>query len=109
MMTRADIITDLYKSHFVEVDANKFIGHTERQYRDDIIAELYLMVCEIPERRLLELSQRCGCECVKNYVAGLVIKQLRSKNSRVFRKYTRHAAHNKPMEVLWVANEQNGN
>lgn len=89
-MTKSDIIAELYRSHFVEVDARRFMGCADRQWADDIVAELYAMICELPERLVVEIYDGCGAECFRRYVAGLIIRQLRSTNSKIYRKYTSH-------------------
>lgn len=86
-----EIIERLAREHFIEKDAPKFIGHLARPHRDDIIAELYLIVCELPAHALTDRYRTGGMDAVRGYVAGIIVKQLISDHSRIFKKFIRHS------------------
>lgn len=105
-MNRDSIITELYRSGFIEKDAPKFV--VCREYQEDIIAEIYLIVCEVSGRKLERLYKEGGMEKVKRYVAGIITRQLRSKRSRVYYKYVNHRQHEVPAEkmTIWQGDQE---
>ena len=105
MKTRVEILDELYRSGWVEMDARKFLGAADRIYADDIIAELWLIICELPARLVEEIYGGCGEECLRRYISGLIKNQLRSTNSRIYKKYTMHVYRNKPTETVSWADE----
>lgn len=98
--TPAEIVTELHKLRFVDGYAAHFMGVADKVYKEDIVQELYLMVCEVAETKIAEAYEAGGIESVKNYVAGLVIRQMRSVNSIVYKKYTRHVYRFKPADNI---------
>ena len=72
---------------------------TRSSYRDDIVSELYLYICELPADRLTTLYGCGGMGAVYSYISGLLIHQLRSANSKVYKKYILHANTN----CVWEA------
>lgn len=99
-MQRDEIITELESTGFVENYANKFCGQMDRVYFEDIVAELYLIICELPASLVEQIYNGCGIDCFRRYVSGVIIRQMRSTNSRVFRKYTGHVYREVPMEIV---------
>lgn len=100
-MTRDAIIGELTRSRFVEHYAAQFMGRADRVYRDDIIAELYLYICELPPVQLVTIHSGGGMSAVRGYISGLIIRQLRSDNSKIFKKYTRHVYTETATDTLW--------
>ena len=72
MKTRVEILAELYRSGWVEMDVRKFLGAADRIYADDIIAELWLIICELPARLVEEIYGGCGEECLRRYISGLI-------------------------------------
>lgn len=91
MKTKAQILVELYETHFVENYARKTAGEVDRRYLEDIVGELYLMICELPDKFITDIYNACGLNCFRRYVAGIVVRQMRSTNSKVYRVYKRHA------------------
>lgn len=100
MKAKNDIIEELKATAFVENYARQFCGIADRVYFDDIVAELYLIICELPAKLVEQIYNGCGIDCFRRYVSGIVVKQMRSDNSRVYRKYTRHVYRETPVEVV---------
>lgn len=90
MKGRNDIIGELVETQFVEHYAARFCGRNDFVNFDDIVAELYLIICELPESTLTTIYDAAGINGIRQYVSGIIIKQLRSKNSRIYHKYTKH-------------------
>ena len=99
-MTRDQIITELHASHLVENYAAKFMGAADAQYRDDIVGELYMMICELPVKMVEDMVSRCGMRCFRSYVSGIIVRQMRSDHSRVYRRYTLHVYRERPTADL---------
>lgn len=103
MATREQIITELYATHFVDNYVRCFAGKADRVYLDDITAELYLIISELPATLLTGIYASHGINGIRRYVSGVITRQLRSDNSRVYRKYTRHVYRHQPCEqMLWA-------
>lgn len=88
MATPQEIITELYSTHFVENYTRQFCGVADMQNYEDIIQELYAMICEIPANKLTKAYNRGGINAVRRYVSGLITRQMRSDHSTIYRKYT---------------------
>ncbi len=87
-MSAAEIITEIYNSRFIERYSWQFMKNAEMINREDIIQEIYLMLCEVEGGRLCGIYEGGGMNAVMRYVSGLVVRQLRSDNSKVYWKYT---------------------
>ena len=103
--TRDEILVELYQTKFVENFARKFCGKADMVYFDDIVAELYLILCEMPASKLVAVYYSCddrsNIDCLRRFVAGVIVHQLRSKESRIYLRYTRHVYRQKPTD-LWL-------
>lgn len=97
-MTRNEILTELVRTHFIENYARRFCGIADLVYYDDIIGELYLIVAELPAQLIIDLYNGCGINCVRRYVAGIIVRQMQSTRSRVYHKYTEHVYHEQATE-----------
>ena len=91
MATTQQIITELYKTHFVENYARKFCGEADMVNYEDIVQELYLLICETPKETIQAAYRKGGINAVRRYASGLITRQLRSTRSNtIYAKYTRH-------------------
>lgn len=112
MKSKQQIIMELYETNFVEKYARKIANDADRMFLDDIVAELYLYICEMPTDLITGIYNRCGINCFRRYISGVVFKQMRSQNSKIYWKYKRHAQRYIPasqvenFERLW---EESGN
>lgn len=97
---RDQIITELKRTKFVENYARRFAFGAEAVYFDDIVAELYMQICELPTSLMVQIYEGCGINCFRRYVSGLIIRQLRSKNSKIYKKYTLHVKIEEPVESM---------
>lgn len=88
-MDRNGIVIELYNTHFVENFAFKYMGRADRLNMEDIVQELYLTICEADHNKLCKAYLVGGINAVRRYVSGLIVRQMRSTNSRIYRKYTR--------------------
>lgn len=105
--SKQQIIEELVATHFVENYTRQIGDSLDQQNLDDIVAELYLMICEIPESFITGIYNGCGINCFRRYISGLIVRQLRSTNSKIYRKYKRVAIRTKLVSdnlkfELWV-------
>lgn len=105
-MTREQIIIELYNSHFVENYARKYCGKIDMLFFDDIVQELYTMICELPDEKLTVLCQQKGYNAVRRYVSGLIIRQMRSQNSIIYKLYTGHYYNEQPSPNIGTWEEE---
>jgi hypothetical protein len=99
-MSKGDIITELYETHFVENYAFKIAGEIDRIYLEDIVGDLYLIICELPDEFIVNLYTKCGINCFRQYVSGIIIKQIRSFNSKVYRLYKKNYGTTIPLSSI---------
>lgn len=99
-MNHEEIINKIVASNIVPRYV-RFYGRGT-SYREDITAELLMMICAMPRRRLTFIYYRGGMEGVYSYIAGFLNHQLRSRNSKIYYKYVLHIKKNLPSEKIWV-------
>lgn len=108
--SKEQILTELYETHFVENYTHKLASNADMEMFDDIVGEIYVIICELPAKLITQIYNGCGINCFRRYVSGIINKQIRSNNSRVYRVYKRHmfktiAASNLPdFDWLWEEN-----
>lgn len=66
----------------------------------DKVQEIFLMVCEIPQKKWDELYQQ-GKYSVSAYVTGIIHQQIVSVNSKVWKYYGKHKERMKTMDELF--------
>lgn len=101
---RETVLTWIYNTHLVEWYSTYIL---QKPYEDDLvqdlIGELYLIICEIKEEKWNELYQQ-GKFAISGYVTGIIKQQLWSDTSRIYTKYYKH--YNKEItkdEDFWMA------
>lgn len=87
---RESILTWIYKTNIVPWYATYIL---QKPYEDDLvqdlIGELYLIICEIDEAKWNELYLQ-GKYAISGYVTGIIKQQLWSDSSKIYFKYYRH-------------------
>ena len=86
-MGRNEIILELYKSEFVPKYVHVVAHPTDADNMDDIIAEIWLMICKIDDSRLLAIYNDGGMGQIYRYVSGMIWNQLRSTSSAYYKRY----------------------
>jgi len=88
--SRDSILTWIYKTNLVPWYATYIL---QKPYEDDLvqdlIGELYLIICEIKEEKWNELYQQ-GKFAISGYVTGIVKQQLWSDSSTIYHKYYKY-------------------
>jgi hypothetical protein len=89
--SRDSILTWIYKTNLVPWYATYIL---QKPYEDDLvqdlIGELYLIICEIKEEKWNELYQQ-GKFAISGYVTGIIKQQIYSDSSRIYYKYYKYA------------------
>lgn len=87
---RESILTWIYKTNLVPWYATYIL---QKPYEDDLvqdlIGELYLIICEVKEEKWNELYQQ-GKFAISGYVTGIIKQQLWSDSSTIYYKYYKH-------------------
>ena len=88
---RETILDWIYRTNIVPWYATYIL---QKDYEDDLvqdlIGELYLIICEISEDKWKELYQQ-GKFAISGYVTGIIKQQIYSDSSRIYYKYYKHA------------------
>lgn len=90
MVTRNEILVELYNTQFVENYAKKFVKGNDIENLEDEIQELYLIAAEIPEERLINMYRTDGINGVRRFMAGVIHRQMNSTTSLIHSKYRKH-------------------
>lgn len=98
---RNDVIEWIYATHIVEWYTTYLLKKTlADETIADEVQELYLMICEIPDAKWVELYAQ-GQYAVSAYVTGLIHQQLISTNSKIYKKYTKYEVTQKVQSDLF--------
>ena len=102
--SRDSILTWVYKTNLVPWYATYIL---QKPYEDDLvqdlIGELYLIICEIKEEKWNELYQQ-GKFAISGYVTGIIKQQLWSDSSTIYNKYYKYYNRYITMdEDFWMA------
>lgn len=85
MKTKEEIINELYNTQFVENYTKRLLK--QQEFLEDAIAEVWLMIAEIPEERFQQLYEERGIDKVRQFVGGIINRQINSKNSKFYYTY----------------------
>lgn len=93
-MTRDEILQYIYDLNFVEGYARKLASPQDWEMMDDIIQDLYLQICEIPEEKWQKLlaqgTKKDSFHSVRGFVSGLIYRNVKSKNSKLYYHLKKH-------------------
>ena len=88
--SKRQVLDEIYRDHTVERYVSKMSSMSDLEFYDDIVGELYLMLCELPAKTVEDIYNGCGKKCFQRYVYCIIEKQVKSANSIIYRKYKRH-------------------
>lgn len=88
--SKRQVLDEIYRDHTVERYVSKMASMSDLEFYDDIVGELYLMLCELPAKTVEDIYNGCGKKCFQRYVYCIIEKQVKSANSIIYRKYKRH-------------------
>ena len=101
-MIREKVLKYLYESNFVESYTKKLVYPSDKEnLQDDFIQEVWLQICEIPEKKWEEITrnntnpdQMYG---VRNFVSVVIRNTVVSTTSAAFRKLKKQNTVSKQM------------
>ena len=111
--TKSQILEEMYRDHSVERYVLKLANELDKQLYEDIVGELYLMLCELNGEVVEEIYNGCGKTCFQRYVFCIVKRQVHSKNSKIYWQYKRHIEITIPssqindFDRIWEESERN--
>lgn len=87
-MTREKILLELNNTGFVE----RYVCQSlvNRSYLEDKINDIWVIICEIPEDRLLNLYKEGGINKIRQFVSGIIFRQCHSKTSPMYKVYDKY-------------------
>jgi hypothetical protein len=93
-MNREEILNYIIETKLVENYTKKLANSDDWEQIEDITQEIYLQICEIPEDKLIELynqgTEKDPFKSIRGYVTGLIYRNVKSKNSKVWTKLKKH-------------------
>lgn len=87
--SRDEILDELYKTGFVENYVKQLAKANDIEFLDDEKQEIWLIICKIPDKRIIELYNG-DINNVRKFVSGVIHRQMKSVTSSIHTKYRRH-------------------
>lgn len=85
MPGREEILKELYDCEFVEKYTREKC--LQQEYVEDYIQEVWLIICQIPEEKLIKLyAQENTINGVRKFVAGIICRTVASQTSEAYYK-----------------------
>lgn len=110
-MTRNETLQYINDLGLINGYLGKLIYPSDRDNYDDYFQEIWLQVCEVkPEKweQLWEQGTRTdGSKAIRGYISGLVHRNIRSKNSRLYYKLKKHKEREVPFSEYISADDLN--
>lgn len=101
-MTRNELIQYIYDLGFVQNYSRKLAYSCDYDIIDDIEQELWVQICEVSdekwERLLGQGTEKDSFKAVRGFIAGLIHRNIRSKNSKLYYKLKKHLEREIPMD-----------
>lgn len=85
IITKHDCLEELLKTHFVENYIKKI--NYNKEFTDDLINDVWLLLYEQPEEKIKELFVSQGVNGLRRFASGLIVRQIRGKNGKLRKKY----------------------
>jgi hypothetical protein len=112
-MDRNDTIEYICNLGLVEGYLRKLIYHDDMQDYDDYRQELYLQICEVPEEKWDRLWKQGtatdGAKAIRGYVSGLIYRNVRSKNSKIYNRLKKFKIKEIPTDFSGSVHEEKEN
>lgn len=104
---RDEVLQWLYDTELVPWYATYVLQKPyEEDLVQDLIGELYLIICEVKEEKWKELFKQ-GKFAISGYVTGIIHQQLVSATSKIYHKYYKHYHHEITKDdVFWTQYEE---
>lgn len=93
-MNRDELLKYLYDIGLVQGYCRKLANSSDWNIIEDIVQEIWLQICEVPEEKWSKLlsqgTKSDSFKAVRGYISGLIYRNVKSENSRVFNKLKKH-------------------
>ena len=84
---KTKILQELYDTNFVQLYVKKLLNSADIEHYEDYIQEIFLILCEYDENKLIELYTVGGINKVRQLASGIICRQIKSKTSPLYYKY----------------------
>lgn len=109
-MKRDEILQYIYDLQFVPNYVRKLANGDDWEIINDEIQDIWLQLCEVKEEKWQNLlnqgTKNDSFKAVRGYVSGLVYRNVKSKNSKVYYHLKKHSEREIPMGDTYANYEQ---
>lgn len=113
-MNRDEILQYVVDLQFVENYVKKLAYSNDWEMINDEIQEIWLQLCEVKEEKWQKLlgqgTKNDTFKAVRGFISGLIYRNIRSKNSKLYYKLKRHSERELLVDYAqWKAIEETPN
>ena len=109
-MNRDEVLEYIYNLQFIQNYTRKLANCDDWILIDDIVQDIFLQLCEVPEEKwqtlLSQGTKNDSFKAVRGYVSGLVYRNVKSKNSKVYYHLKKHSEREIPMGDTYAKYEE---
>lgn len=109
-MNRDEVLEYIYNLQFIQNYTRKLANCDDWNLIDDIVQDIFLQLCEVPEEKwqtlLSQGTKNDSFKAVRGYVSGLVYRNVKSKNSKVYYHLKKHSEREIPMGDTYAKYEE---
>ena len=109
-MNREEVLQYIFDIQFVQNYTRKLANSDDWDIIEDIIQDIFLQLCEVSEEKWQNLlnqgTKNDSFKAVRGYVSGLVYRNVKSKNSKVYYHLKKHSERELPMGDTYVKYEE---
>ena len=110
MMNRDETLQYIADLGLVQGYVAKLIYTDDLQDYDDFVQECFLQICEVkPEKweaLWLQGTKKDGAKAVRGYVSGIIHRNVKSRNSRLWSKMKKHKERELPFSSCFITEEE---
>lgn len=109
-MNRDEILQYIYDLQFVPNYVRKLANSEDWSILNDEIQDIWLQLCEVKDEKwqtlLAQGTKTDSFKAVRGYVSGLVYRNVKSKNSKVYYHLKKHSEREMPMGDTYFKYEE---
>lgn len=94
---RNKLIMEIYELGLVQNYIKKIGFSNDLEIYEDVVQEIWLQITEIPCEKwddlLAQGTEKDKLKSVRGYITGLIFRNLRSENSKLYHKLKKHKKH----------------
>ncbi|MBO7226544.1 MAG: hypothetical protein J6V33_03055 [Bacteroidales bacterium] len=88
-MNKNQIITELYNTQFVDKYCRQIFKNTNEINIEDVVQHCWLQICEIDEKKLINIYNKKQIDGVRQFVSGIINRQCNSVRSSLYYTYVK--------------------